>query len=122
MDTLLQGARVLVVEDRAPVAMALCDRLEDRGAVIVGPAATLEEATRIAESTPLDVAVLDVDLAGVYSYPLARSLRARATPVVLMTGYDVSTIPDDLRDLPLFDKLTDVDDLSLLIAAFVHAT
>jgi DNA-binding NarL/FixJ family response regulator len=101
--------------------MALCDRLGDRGATIVGPASNLEQATELADETPFDVAVLDVDLAGVYSYPLARSLRARAIPIVLMTGYDSRTIPDDLRDLPLFDKLGSIDDLTRMLASLVHA-
>jgi len=121
VDRDLEGIRVLVVEDRAPVAMALCDRLMDHGAAIVGPAAKLPQATELAEGGAFDIAILDVDLDGVYTFPLARALAARAVPVVLMTGYDARTIPEDLRGLPLFDKLGSIGDPTRILLGLVHA-
>lgn len=116
----LEGVRVLVVEDRAAVAMALCDRLADRGATIVGPAAKLPQAVALSETTPFDVAVLDIDLGGDYTYDLARAIRARDIPVLLMTGYDVRTLPEDLRAFPLFDKLDPVTELTRAVADLVR--
>lgn len=116
----LDGLRVLVVEDRAAVAMALCDRLEDSGATVVGPAARLPEATELAEGGRLDVAILDVDLDGVFSYPLARKLRERNVPVVLMTGYDFTTLPADMRELPRYDKLGSFRELTRLLVDAVR--
>jgi CheY-like chemotaxis protein len=101
--------------------MALCDRLLDRGASIVGPGATLREATELAEAHPVDLALLDVDLGGEFSFPLARALRARGVPIIFMTGYDCSIVPHDLRDLPLFDKLGSMADLASTAALALQA-
>lgn len=119
----LSPKRILVVEDIALIARAMSMKLEAAGAEVVGPASTLEKATALAESESLDAALLDVDLRGVLSYPLARTLNDRGTPVVLMTGYDPSTFPDDLRHLRHFDKLGDIEELiSLLEGAIDRST
>jgi CheY-like chemotaxis protein len=120
MDAPLSGIRVLVVEDRAPVAMSLCDMLRDHGANVRGPAATLRRAGELADAEDIDVCLLDVDLGGELSFPLARRLGERALPVILMTGFDASVIPDDLRHVPLFDKLGSLRDLVRVIGEAVE--
>jgi CheY-like chemotaxis protein len=117
----LHNLRILVVEDRAPVALALCAKLEDRGATIVGPAARLMQASALAEQGGIDVAVLDIDLDGVNVYPLARYLRGRKVPVILMTGYAALDVPADLRQAPLLDKLASMDELAETIAGLARA-
>jgi DNA-binding response OmpR family regulator len=61
---MLVGTRVLVVEDEALISMMLEDYLTEIGCEVVATAARLEEALEKARSVSMDVAVLDVNLAG----------------------------------------------------------
>ena len=75
--TRLTGRRVLVVEDEALVAMLVEDALLDAGAAVVGPAATVTEALSLLTKETPDVAVLDLNLAGETSTPVADALALR---------------------------------------------
>ncbi len=61
----MHSLRVLIVEDEPLIALDLQDIFEDAGHTVVGTAATMRDALlRASTSTPFDLAVLDVDLAG----------------------------------------------------------
>jgi CheY-like chemotaxis protein len=85
----LQRHRVLVVEDEALMAMETVAQLEQLGAEVVGPAATLKEGLRLAKrrGRSLDAAVLDVNLGGQQVGPLADLLARRGVPILFATGY-----------------------------------
>ena len=102
MNTKLAGKRVLVVEDEALLNMLLEDVLLEQGMVVVGPAATLEAALALAAETPLDGAILDVNLGTHNSYPVARVLEARGVPFVFATAYAESSTraAEGVRVLP----------------------
>jgi two-component sensor histidine kinase/CheY-like chemotaxis protein len=87
----LRGHRVLVVEDEPLVALELAETLSALGCEILGPAATLAEALRLAEAAPLAAAVLDVNLQGQPAFPVAELLARRGVPVVWATAY--GTLP-----------------------------
>jgi CheY-like chemotaxis protein len=93
--------RVLVVEDEPVVAMCLEDILEGLGYVPVGPAARLSEGLMLAEREPLDAAILDINLAGERSTPIAEVLRDRGVPFAFASGYGVA--PDGFT-VPLIGK------------------
>lgn len=86
----LAGLRVLIVEDVWLVADELAQTLEDWGCVVVGPEGRLEDGLAQARTTTLDGAVLDVDLGGVESFPIAAALQARGVPFVFMSGHDAA--------------------------------
>lgn len=102
----LAGRKVLVVEDEALVSMLLEDMLEDLGCKIVGPAMRMREALALAhdEGEAIDLAILDVNLAGERSFPVAEALMARGVAFVLATGYDDSSIDERWRDRPVLRK------------------
>jgi CheY-like chemotaxis protein len=83
----LQGARVLVVEDEAMLALGLEDMLRDLGCVVAGTAAKLDEALEMARTSEYDVALLDVNLGGKRVDPVAEAVRERGAPIVYVTGY-----------------------------------
>jgi DNA-binding response OmpR family regulator len=89
----LAGLRVLVVEDELLVAMLIEDALADQACVIVGPYARLQDALIAAATETLDLAVLDVNLAGKKVYPVAELLEKRGIPFVLLSGYGRDAIP-----------------------------
>jgi DNA-binding response OmpR family regulator len=102
----LSGLRVLIVEDMWLVADDLAATLEDWGVEVVGPAAKLEEGMLHAQKTPLDGALLDVNLGGdVTSVPIAAALRDRGVPFVFLSGYDsLSALPSEFADRPKLAK------------------
>lgn len=84
----LLGKRVLIVEDEALLAMELQFAFEDEGAEVVGPAMSLESAMAFAATAEeIDVAVLDVDIAGREVYPVAAVLQQRGIPFIFHTAH-----------------------------------
>ena len=71
----LDGVRVLVVEDSGLVAFKITQILRKGGCSLVGPTATLAMGLVLVkrEGSTLDAAVLDIDLRGEPVYPPARS-------------------------------------------------
>lgn len=90
----IAGRRVLVVEDEALIAAQVEAVLGNAGCTVIGPAADIAEAlTLTADSLP-DVAVLDVNLAGERSDPIADALAARGIPFLFCTGYAGGGAPE----------------------------
>jgi PAS domain S-box-containing protein len=90
----LRDQRVLVVEDEALVAMELTRVLTQAGAHVVGPAGNIEEALDLVANTPIDRAVLDINLGGRMVTPVAKALAERAIPFVYLTGYQEPGVDD----------------------------
>ena len=114
----LNGLRILVVEDEAAISLLLEDMLLDFGCEVVGPAARLAAALDIAQRETLDLAILDVNVAGEPVYPVVEALEARKVPFVFSTGYGSAGIKDTYRDRPVLQKPFAQHDLKqkLLIA------
>jgi DNA-binding response OmpR family regulator len=89
----LAGKRILVVEDEAMVAMLIEDMLAEFGCEVIGPAMRLEHALQLAETGAIDAAVLDINLGGVRSDPVADILDRRLMPILFVTGYGYSGRP-----------------------------
>lgn len=106
---MMTGKRVLIVEDEFLVAAMLEDELIDRGATIVGPAASLAEGMRLVERGGFDLAVIDWNLDGEHSTPIAEALREAGVPFVISTGYGM--VPPAFADCPLLAKPYDPADL-----------
>ena len=104
MNSRLSGRKVLVVEDEMIVGWLLEDMLVDLGCAIVGPANSVNQALAMIDAEAFDAAVLDVNLDGQMSYPVADALTARGMPFVFSTGYDKDTLRDGYRTFPVLQK------------------
>lgn len=113
----LSGLRVLLVEDEGGVALLIEDMLEDLGCEVVASAARLSRAYEALRSQPIDLAVLDVNLAGEASFDLARMLVERNIPFVFSTGYGGGGLPADLQNQPVIAKPFNQSELQRVIAA-----
>ena len=100
----LSGVRVLVVEDEMLVSMLLEDMLSDIGCTPVGPAMRIEPALTLVESVVFDIAILDVNLNGRESYPIAEALAARAIPFVFASGHTEDRLREEYRHIPSLRK------------------
>lgn len=100
-----EGAlRVLVVEDEMLVAMNIEDMLLDLGHEVAALASRLESALALAREGSFDIAMLDVNLAGQASFPVADLLRERGIPYLFATGYGVQGIAEAHRTVPVLQK------------------
>jgi len=108
--------RILVVEDEMLLAMNIEDMLLDLGHE-VGLASRLEAALGLAREGAFDVAMLDVNLAGERSFPVADLLAARGIPFLFATGYGRAGIDEAYRDRPVLQKPFRADDLRSAIEA-----
>ena len=122
MNKPVSGRRVLVVEDEMMVAWMLEDLLAELGFVIVGPAASVNQALTMIETEAIDVAVLDVNLNGEMSYPIADALAARDVPFVFVTGYDKDRMLDGYRCFPALQKPFRRSELSDALAKLLTLT
>jgi CheY-like chemotaxis protein len=102
----LNGAKVLVLEDETLVSMMVEDMLLDLGCEVVGPFAKLDQALAFLDGGDgrIDAALLDVNLGGVRSFPMAEALAGKGVPFVFTTGYDESGLPDAWRGRPTLRK------------------
>ena len=72
-----------------------------------GPVGRVTEALRILNQQPVDAAILDVNLAGEFVYPLAELLRTRNIPFVFATGYSPESIDPRFGDISVLQKPID---------------
>jgi CheY-like chemotaxis protein len=113
--------RVLVVEDEALVAMLVEDALLDAGFEVIGPAATVEEALSLLEAERPDAVVLDLNLAGETSTPVADLLASRGIPYVIATGYGASGLPPGHQHAMVLAKPYDPGDLIAMLGRLCAA-
>lgn len=85
---LLGGKRILLVEDEPVLAIDAAMILDELGLDVIGPFATLSLGLASAKVELLDLAMLDVNLRGEMSYPIADVLSRRGVPLIFATGYD----------------------------------
>ncbi|MBB4059116.1 response regulator [Pseudomonas siliginis] len=71
---------MLLVEDEGAIAMLIEEMLEDLGCTVVASEAQLAKALHVANVVDVDLAILDVNLAGERVFPVAQILRARNIP------------------------------------------
>lgn len=114
----LKGLRILLVEDEPIIAMTAEDMLDALGCTVVASAATLEEALAAAAAGGFDLGMLDINLNGVTSLPVADALKAAGTPFIFTTGYGTEGSGSH-RDVPLVTKPYRLTDLADALASAV---
>ncbi len=108
--------RILIVEDTAMVVMLLEDVIANLGWEVVGPATRLEQAVRLARAGEIDAVVLDINLDGEMSWPVAAILQDGRIPFVFATGYDGATvIPEQFAGHPVVRKPYSMADIERVL-------
>lgn len=109
--------RVLVVEDEYLVAMLVEEMLEGLGHEVAQVAATLEAAMNAAQNASFDVAILDINLNGSPSAPIAEVLTSRSIPFIFATGYGPAGLDGRYAGTPTLQKPFYEEDLKRLLQA-----
>ena len=108
--------RVLIVEDEMLVAMNLEDMLLELGHEVAGIAGRLGAALALAKDAAFDAAILDVNLAGEKSFPVADLLAERGLPFLFATGYGLQGIEERYRSRTVLQKPFRSADLEAALA------
>ncbi|MDB5368090.1 MAG: response regulator [Rhodospirillales bacterium] len=110
--------RILVVEDEMLIVLLLEDLLADFGCEMVF-SGRVDLAVAMATVEALDGALLDVNVAGVFVFPVADALRRRGIPFAFLTGYGPSGVREDLCDAPIVSKPFDPQLIENCLADFI---
>lgn len=109
-------ARVFIVEDEMLVAMLIEDVIVDLGHEVVGPAMRLETALEVVEAENVDFAILDINLAGKQSFPVADRLADLGVPFIFASGYGAAALNDRHREARVVQKPFAPDQIAVLLA------
>lgn len=97
--------RVLVVEDELLIGLDLQATIEQAGFSVIGPVPSIRKAMEAIEKDAPDAALLDANLAGISSLPIAEALRVRGIPFGVVSGYAALDAEGEaLRAAPRMDK------------------
>ena len=107
---------ILVAEDEMMLAMMLEDRLDASGYRVI-KAARLNRCLELAESASIDLAILDINLAGEESFPVAEVLRRRGIPFLFSSGYGDQDLPVAWRNERILQKPYDSRQLTEALTA-----
>ena len=113
----LNGHRILIVEDEIVVAMDLVSIIRDAGAEVVGPAMSVREALRLIESHEITAAIVDVNLGKEDSLPVALRLVDANIPFVFHTGNGTKVSMEPWPQAPIVEKPAAPEKLIAAVAA-----
>jgi DNA-binding response OmpR family regulator len=119
MHNLLAGWRVLVVEDEMMILMMLEMALEDFGYESIVVASTLDTAMEMVSRPGFDIAMLDMNLGGNDSYPIADALDARNVPYVFCTGNNGGDRRKGVPLRPTLRKPFGIDEMAKALALLI---
>ncbi|MBR0652813.1 GAF domain-containing protein [Roseomonas terrae] len=113
-----RSGRVMVVEDDFIIALDLRAALRRLGVGEVATASTVKQALAAIDAAPPDFALIDVNLGGETSFPVADALAAREIPFAFVTGYgDDAAVLGRFAGRPVLRKPFDRTALASLLPA-----
>ena len=116
MDKLLSGRSILIIEDEILILMMIEDMLADLGCESVAVALKIGPAISLIEGQEFDTAILDLNLNGIESYPIADALTVRDVPYFFSTGNSLTNVKDGYRDQDVLKKPFTFDQLSNMLS------
>jgi DNA-binding response OmpR family regulator len=118
----IDGRSILLIEDEYLIAADAEMMLTQLGAGSITISGDFDEAQALAAEGQFDAVVLDVNLNGKLSFPIAKTLEMRGIPFVFATGYNLQ-----FRPLPGFEhgicvtKPYSAERLKMGLLAAMHA-
>ncbi|HVV61028.1 MAG TPA: response regulator [Pseudolabrys sp.] len=106
-----QECSILIVEDETLLAMDVETMVSDAGYRVLGPVTSIAEAMRVASTSVIDAAILDINLQGQPVFPLADILASSSIPFVVLSGHQREMLPERHRDRPFIQKPYRVEEL-----------
>jgi CheY-like chemotaxis protein len=110
-----------VVEDEMTIALLIEDMLLELGHEVADMAMRLPQALERARALDIDFAILDVNLDGRMSFPVAEVLIERGVPFIFATGYGALGLEPRFHEHPVLKKPFDLKALETTIESAVEA-
>jgi CheY-like chemotaxis protein len=118
----LSGLSVLLLEDEFLIALDAQEILTGLGAAQVEIVNTLAAARDALETAGFHLALLDINVNGEMSYPVAERFAAENVPVVFASGYELRDPPTlNGTPVPCISKPYTRDDLKSVVVAALAA-
>jgi CheY-like chemotaxis protein len=108
---------VLLVEDEVMIRMMVADMVEELGHAVAAEAGDVGRAAELAETGLFDLAILDVNLNGKMSFPVADIIIRRRIPLIFASGYALDNIPAAFGSTPKLQKPFQIATLAKAITA-----
>jgi|SRR5687768_14339051 DNA-binding response OmpR family regulator len=109
-------ARLLLIEDEALILLNVKSMLSDMGWEVAGTAAKIDAALHLAQTGSFDAAIVDINLDGAMTYPVADILREREIPFAFTTGYGRTAIDHSYSGVPILHKPFSPDQLQAVVS------
>lgn len=121
-DLVLEGERVMLVEDSLIIALDAEDVLERLGAVEVATASTVAAAMDTIASLKPTVAMLDINLGNANSYGVASKLAEQGVPFLFASGYgEQAQLPDEHRECAVLQKPYTIENVARAMDALLKS-
>jgi CheY-like chemotaxis protein len=115
------SAKVFIVEDETLLAMLMEDILEELGYSIAFHASRLDAGLAFAMHGAFDLAILDINIIGGTSFPIAAAIAERDIPFIFCSGYGRLGIPPMWEHKCCVDKPFNAQQLEDALNALVAA-
>ena len=103
----LKRTRILIVEDEALLALALQQAVIAAGWDEVLLASRIDQALKVISASPPALVLLDINLQGQHSFPIADSLADAGIPFIFLTAQSREFVPRRHRARPFLEKPSD---------------
>ena len=100
----IKGKTFVVIEDDPVIAFTIALALEQGGAEVLGPVATVRDALRLIEDRKLDGALVDANLRGKSVSEVAAALTRKTIPFAFVTGHDREALPAHFAKASILKK------------------
>lgn len=114
-------ARLLLIEDEALILLHVKSMLSEMGWEVAGTAAKIDAALHLAQTGSFDAAIIDINLDGALTYPVADILREREIPFAFTTGYGRAAINRSYSGVPILHKPFSPDQLQAVVSLLLPA-
>lgn len=111
----LDSLRFMIVDDEMIIALDLEGMLEDLGHTVVGTASRVDRGIELAKTSDINMAILDINVRGQLSFPIAQILRDRSVPFIFSSGYGERGLIDGFRDELVLTKPYDTEGLRRIL-------
>lgn len=118
----LKECRVLILEDEILLAMDVEDLLREAGCVHLMWVATVADALESVGARRPDVAILDLNVNGEKSFPVADALNEAGVPFVIVSGHSRTIVPARHGKRPFLGKPYDRGELLRVVQHMVDTT
>lgn len=112
----------MIVEDEFIIADEIAAIVEDSGHDVVGPFGSIEEAAaKLSGGDSPDFVILDANLRGKSSMPLAEMLWDLGVPLCLCTGYRSDDLRATFGEVAILQKPVNARALTAVIDGIMHS-